>query len=150
MTDKLIPFTFKDTGIEIALKPVSQTDAITVVRQCRKPLPPLEHVQNGDGSWRDEPNYDADDYVQALQDYQLEIEERLRRFYIKRGVVLRLTDEQKAEVEEYRQYMREDQQIELDPDDKFVYVNSIAMGTNYQDFLAAVQKGPTDPKSTSG
>jgi hypothetical protein len=152
MTEKLIPFTFKSTGIEVALKPVSNVLILEVRRSCPKPLPPVERIENADGTFREEPNPDAPAYADALAAWSEHLEESIRKLCIKRGVVLHLNDTQKAEVAELRDFMRAEFGRELDSNDRYVYVAYIAVGggSDYADLVNAVLQRPSDPKSTPG
>lgn len=152
MTDKLIPFVFQSTGVEVALKPVSALLIVDARRSVPRPLPPSERVQNGDGSWREEPNYDAPAYARALEAYNEKVELAVRKLCVKRGVVLRLTDAQKEEVTELREFWRAEYGQELDPDDRYVYVAYIAAGSqaDYEALAAALTNTPGDPKSPRG
>ena len=76
-----------------------------------------------------------------------------QRVIIRRGVVLDLNDEQRAELQQLRDEMAE-YGVTLDKDDKIAYILNIAAGTGEDlgDFISAVttRSQPTDPKSQSG
>lgn len=152
MTEKLIPFTFKSTGVEVALKPVSNVLILETKQAYPKPPPPMERVLNADDTWRLEPNYDAPAYADTIAAWEEKVEEAVRKLCIKRGVILHLNDEQQAEVTELREFMRAEYGRELDADNRYVFVAYLAIGwqSDYSDLINAVVRRPTDPKSVPG
>ncbi len=153
MTQKLTLMQLS-TGVEIAVQPVSNLLMVEVQRTMPRPKPPMEKIQNADGTWREEPNPHHPDYEAAISEWMGDLEQAIRRLCIKRGVVLRLNDEQRKEVDELREFMRTEFKQELDSDDRFVYVAYIAVSgeTDYQKLVSAIvgRSQPTDPKSDSG
>ncbi|MCC7208329.1 MAG: hypothetical protein IT323_13560 [Anaerolineae bacterium] len=153
MTQKLTPILFS-TDIQIAVRPVSNVLMMEVQKSIPRPKPPVERVANADGTFREEPNPDHPDYAAALSKWTEQVEEAVRKLCIKRGVVLHMTDEQKAEVAELREFMRTEFDQALDADDRYVYVAYIAVG-GQEDYAKLVntivgRSQPTDPKSASG
>ncbi len=153
MTQKLTPILFS-TDIQIAVRPVSNLLMVEAQRSIPKPKPPVEKVQNADGTWREEPNPHHPDYEKALEDWTADVEVAVRKLCIKRGVVLTLNDEQRAEVAEVREFMRREYQRELDDDDRYVYVAYVAIGgqADYEKLVNTIvgRSQPTDPKSRNG
>lgn len=152
MTTKLKTWVSQDTGAELAIRPVSSLMLLEVQRALPKPTPPLEKVQSADGSWREEPNYASAEYDEALLRWNDELKNRIQRFCVKRGVVLRLTDEQKQEVETLRAFMRAEFNQELDTNDAYVYVTGIACGGpgDLDSLIGMLVSRPSDPKSPNG
>jgi siroheme synthase (precorrin-2 oxidase/ferrochelatase) len=153
MTAKLIPFVFESTGVEIAIRPVSPILAQRAHQSVIKPLPPMEEIENPDGTKRLEPNRSHPDYLAAMEAYGVEVERISRNVYIQQGVVLHLNEEQKAEVDLLRKQMA-DIGVTLEDDDNLVYIIYRAIGSrrDYQRFfdVASGESQPTGPKSTDG
>lgn len=146
---KLIPFTFKSTGVEIQIRPVSPLLAQRAHQSIIKPLPPMEEVDNPDGTKRLEPNPNHPSYAEAMKAYTDEVERVSRHLYIEEGVVLTLSDEQQADVNGLRERMAK-KGVTLEDGDVLVYIEYRAIGTyqDYLDFLDVVsgQSQPTGPK----
>lgn len=153
MTTALKQFTFKTTGIGVALKPVSPLLSQKIIGAIPEPVPPMERVLSPDGTYRDEANPSHPDHAAALERHAKDVELKTRNLYIRLGVVLTLDPDQKVEVAALREAMAVDG-IKLEDDDKVVYIAYIAIGSpgDYRDFIQAVTNAsqPTDPKSQSG
>ncbi len=153
MTQKLTPITFS-TNITIAVRPVSSLLMVEVQKSIPKPKPPVEKVANADGTFREEPNPHHPDYAKALDDWTAEVEVAVRKLCIKRGVVLTLNEEQRAEVAEVREFMKTEYDRTLDDDDRYAYVAYVAIGgqDDYAKLVNTIvgRSQPTDPKSVSG
>jgi hypothetical protein len=86
------------------------------------------------------------DYLAAAAAHSKEQEQRLQRLIIKRGVVIELSDTDKAEVAELRADMAE-LGVTLSNNDKEVWLWNIALATpeDYKDLITAIARrsGPT-------
>jgi hypothetical protein len=127
---ELTSFVFKDTGVTVPIRKVSPYLVMDLQRAFPPPEPPLNEVDYGDGKKVMEPNEASPAYQRELVKYNTALQERLQILLIKRGVAIELSDAQKAEVVELREFMKNELQIDLDPDDKVVYITRIAMGTD--------------------
>lgn len=125
-------FVFKDTGRVVSLRKISPMlrDDIDMAmrREFPPPEPPVIEVDYGDRKVK-EPN-DADpDYDRLLRRWRIEhaerVSEQLLRVAIKRAVECEVDHEA---VDQLRRDMAEIG-ITLDPDDKYVYVSRICIGT---------------------
>lgn len=125
----LIPFTFKDTGETVFLKKISPLLINEVRKASPPPKPPKNEVDYGDGKKVWEENASDPDYQAALKAYELEVQERILKLVIRRGVLVEMNEERMARVEELRAEMREDLGMELDSDPKYVFVAYCAVGS---------------------
>ena len=149
----MTPFVFKSTGVSCFIKPVSPMLLNEARKSIPRPKPPMQEIENADGTTRQEPNPSHPAYAEALKEYNERIGMLSQRVMIRRGVVLALTDEQRAELASLRADMAQDG-VTLDSDDKAAYVLNLAVGTpeDLAELIQAItQRGqPTDPKSASG
>lgn len=131
------PLTF-DTGITVMVRKTSPMLIQEVQKAFPPPKPPMNKVDYGNGFHALEANVNDPDYQQALKQYNEELEARVRKLMIIRGVDVEIDHEA---VNELREQMREIG-IELDKSDKLVYVSMIAMGTaeDYQDLINAITR----------
>lgn len=139
-TNPLTPYTVKDTGAVLLIRKVSPLLALEVRNSVKKPQPPMQDVDYGDGKIVKEPNYAHPDYKIALQEYEETVTDRTNRLVLKRGVHIELTDELKAEVKELRDLYIEETGSDLPYDDKYVYICYVALGSNedFQELLEAI------------
>lgn len=135
---KLVPFTFPDSGVEVKIRKVSPLLALEVQRSIKKPEPPLEKVILASGEESEEPNRSHPDYLDALQQYNIEVEEKTKKLLISRGVNIVMTDEMKEEVKELREYMKKEMGIDLPVNDKEAYISYIAI-ESAKDFESLIQ-----------
>ena len=145
---ELTAFTFKDTGVKVQIKKVSPLLVVELQKAFPPPTPPRQRVQIGD-EWTEEPNPAHPDYTEAMGRYSQEMEMRVRRLLINRGVVIPEDgNDWKAEVTELRAFWLDTYGKELEGDDKTVYISNIAVGTDQDlsDLLTAImQRGqPTE------
>lgn len=124
--NELIPHTFKDSGVTVQIKKVSPLLILELQRAFPKPEPPTQEVMIGDKKVI-ESNPAHPDYVLALEKYQIELEKKIRRLLIKRGVKCDVPED---EVSELRKFWADEGLGELDPNDLVVYISYIACGTD--------------------
>lgn len=134
-------FTFKDTGVTVAIRKVSPLLNIELRKSFPPPKPPMTSVDYGDGTRKTEPNPNDPAYLEAVQRYEIEFEERARKLHIRRGVELTLDEYQQTQVAELRQEMQEIG-VALDADDNFVYICYIAVGTedDFNELIDAITR----------
>jgi hypothetical protein len=130
MTTELMLYKFKDTGVEVSIRKVSPLLGAEIQRAFPAPTPPLQEVDYGDGVKKMEPNPSDPTFIEELRKYSNFLEEKTRSLIIKRGVVIELTDEQKSDVAELRKQWKDDFGVELQGDDKYIFVSYIAVGTD--------------------
>lgn len=113
----------------------------------------MQEVENADGTKRLEPNQDHPDHKKAEAEYKAKFAALANRVTIRRGVVLDLTDDQRAELDQLRTEMSEEG-VELERDNKVAYILYIAAADSQdmQELSKAIleRSQPTDPKLTSG
>ena len=129
-TDKLKTFVCKDTGVVLKIQNVGSALVSQLRRDFPPPQPPMQEVDYGDGNKKMEPNSAAPEYIEALTRYAADFEDKLQRLVIKRGVVLTLTEEQKQEIQDLRDFYRTEYDREIAFDDKMAYILMIAGGTD--------------------
>lgn len=129
-TDKLKTFVCKDTGVVLQIQNVGSALVSQLRRDFPPPQPPMQEVDYGDGNKKMEPNAAAPEYIEALTRYAIDFEDKLQRLVIKRGVVLTLTEEQKQEIQDLREFYRTEYGKEISYDDKMAYILMIAGGTD--------------------
>lgn len=136
-------FTFKDSGRTVQIRKVS----FLLLPELRKayekqnppPAPPMQEVKYGDRT-EQEANYADPDYARRLEKYndtaRQVVEEQARHLYAQRGVQCEVDA---AAVTELREQLH-DSGTELDPDDKFVYLWYLCVGSpeDYDEFTDAL------------
>ncbi len=146
MTTKLYPYQFKDSGIEIMIRKVSPLLIIDMQKEYPAPQPPLQEVKIGDLT-RMEPNPDHPDYKRAMEAWNMENEERLRKLMVRQGVAFTLSEEQKQDVEALRETYRELYQKEIPYNDRDAYLFYVAIASprDLQDLINAIMsQNPTE------
>jgi len=123
-------YTFKDTGVAVHIRKVSPLLLLRLREDFPPPRPPMQEVDYGDGKKKMEPNPAHPDYQEAQDTYNVEMEKRLRRLLIRRGVKLDWTPEMKAEVVEVRELYLSETGREMEEDDHVVFVSYVAVGTD--------------------
>jgi len=145
---KLHDYTFQDSGVKIKIRKVSPLLAMQLQNDFPPPQPPLQPVTMGD-KVEMVANASSPEYVQMLNDYQREFELKLRGVILKRGVVIEMTDETKAQIASIRADYKEVTGKELAGSDELVYLSYIAVATS-EDLTDLVQNimkrsQPTEP-----
>jgi hypothetical protein len=131
-------FTVPDTGIKLPIRKVSPKLAQELEKALRRempePEPPQQEVVYGDRVVL-ERNPAHPDYLAQLDSwkarYQEELMERTTRLLVQRGIApfLQWDEECQKQVDELREEMRRDFGVELDKNDRYVWVMEIALGT---------------------
>lgn len=137
MSSKLFPHTTKDGGVSLQIRKVSPLVATEIRKRFPPPRPPLSKVDYGDGHFEMEPNADHPTHKAALEEYQMLLEEKVRRAYLKLGCVVVVDGEL---VQNARDTMQEIG-IDLSSDtDEFVYINycAISSAEDYNDLIQAI------------
>ena len=137
---QVVSYRFKDTGRLVGIKKVSPMLAAELRRSFPPPKPPMEEVDYGDGKKVLEPNSAHPGYQSVMEDYNQQMNERVQRLLIKRGVVVAWDDEKKQEVADLRSFWKEEYATELQGSDVEVYVNHICVGTqeDLQELIQAI------------
>lgn len=120
--------TIADTGITVGIRKVSPMikDDLDIVlrKEFPEPKPPIVTTEMGT-----EENAADPDYAKALAKWSIEhmerLSERLLRVAIQRAIEVEVDHEAVAELREQMHAVG----VELDPDDKYVYVSRICCGT---------------------
>lgn len=139
---ELLVFTAQDSGLSLKVKrvPGGLIDDVRrkFLAQLPEPKPPINRVNYGtetDPHWEEESNPADPAYVTALDAWKRVFNERLgdasQTLMMKLGVVpyLEMTPEKKAMVDALREMMRENFSVELEEDDRLVYINRIVLVT---------------------
>lgn len=119
---ELPEFTFVGSDITVRLRKVSPFLLGEVAKSVPKPMPPLNTVDYGNGPTQ-EPNEADPGYLQALEEYKQEVGNRNLRALIHLGVECEVDA---AAVQALRTQMATFG-VDLDPDDKWVYIVNIAI-----------------------
>lgn len=143
-------FTVPDTGIALPIRKVSVDLLRKMEKKVRAEMPepavPMQEVRYGDRV-EYEANPAHPDYIRARdkwkQEFGNEIQERTQTLLIDFGIIpyVTLDDEEKERVAQYRE-IAEKNGLELDPDDRVVWVNDIALGTveDLADLISAIMR----------
>lgn len=126
--NELTPFTFKDSKKTVLTRRVSPLLMLELRSNIPQPEPPLQEVKYGEDIVL-EPNEAHPDYVRALYKYNEELKDKAMRLLIRRGIVLNWTDEMRAEVQELRDFWKEEFQKELSGPDDLIYVQYVCIGS---------------------
>lgn len=131
-------FTFKDTGITVSIRKVSPLLGMEVRKAFPAPKPPRNPPDSEAFKLGEEYNEADPDYEREMEAYGQVIEEKVSRLYIKRGVECEVDT---AAVAELRLQMG-DMGIDLDPDDKLVYLKYICVGSteDYQELIEVITR----------
>lgn len=145
--NELTPFTFKDSGKTVLIKKVSPLVLMEMQKQFPEPTPPTQEVEIN-GKKVIEPNYSHPDYLIAKQEYTFAFENKMRKFLIRRGVTVNMSEEVKQEIAQIKADYFEDTGAELQGSDEFIYVSFIAIGTDQdmEDLMSELtqRSQPTD------
>jgi hypothetical protein len=138
MQQQLKNFEFSN-GRAIKLKTVSPLTLSRVRKQFRPPKPPMNEVDYGDGNVVMEPNPADPEYLEAMEMYDMELNERMQRLTIKLSVVHTLSEDEKAELDAFKEVMLSEG-IDVEENDMEAYINHlcISSGLDLQRFLEAV------------
>ncbi len=137
MSSKLFPHTTKDGGVTLQLRKVSPLVATEIRKRFPPPKPPLAKVDYGEGHFEMEPNPDHPAHKLAMETYNMELEEKVRRAYLKLGCVV--TPDQEM-VNTARDAMNEIGVDLSNETNEFVYINycAVASGDDYNDLIQAI------------
>lgn len=153
MTTKLKPYVLPN-GVEAGLKEISQEIFWNIQSSNPPPPPPMEEIERPDGSKEMRENPNSPEYQNIVAAHQGKMTFHLRDFIIKRCLILRLNEAQKAEVAEFRKDVSK-LNIELHDDDKVVYFVHIAHDGDTVASMniigdATGKAAVDDPKSSGG
>lgn len=148
--NEITQFVVPDTGIVLPVRKVS-VDLLkrlekTIRKEIPEPQPPKQEVHYGERVEYEE-NPAHPDYLRAHDEWKRrfndEMQERTQALLIDFGITpyIYLDDEMKARVEECRQRAAR-HGLELDPDDRAVWVNDVALGTveDLTDLISAIMR----------
>lgn len=138
----LTPFKFEDSGREILIRRVSPYLVYELQKAFPEPKPPVQEVVYPGNVKKMEPNPQNPEYLAALAKYNQDFQDRMTRLIIKRGVEVKLTEEDQQEIQELRDFMKKEYEITLDPDNAMVYVLNICVGSDgdLDDLVAAIMR----------
>jgi hypothetical protein len=145
--DGLFDYTCPDTGRVLKLRkvPFTVTEAFyqTFKTSHPEPKPPMQTVDYGENEKIVEPNEAHPAYQRRLQEWQIQrniwVNDQVRRFFAKAAIECEVD---KGAVKTLRDQIRDAGGAELDPDDKFVYIWMICVGTleGVNDLMTAIQR----------
>ncbi len=140
-------FTFKSTGVTVIVPPVSVINLQNkFMRNYPPPPPPMVEVDMGDGVELQENTSDPA-WIEELKNHQNEIGLKVMQA-VNLRVAFRqvLTDDQKKEVESFRQMIGDTE--ELPDDDRLLWFDEIASGDDVElGELAQFASGLGDPQA---
>lgn len=133
-------FTFPETGITVKIRKVGPLLRDDIDAQLRierpAPEPPIKKKNYGteeEPDWIEGPDPYDPGYKDALRKWGIEhanqLGDKLLWVAVRRGIDLEITDEIREQVDEIRKDLQA-VGVELDPDDKFVYVTRICVGSS--------------------
>lgn len=127
---KLTDFTFTDTGISVKIRKVPPMLYADIEASIPYPEAPTQEVDYGEPKGKVlEKNLSDPGYVTAQAERLQIVYQAWRRALLLRGVILDGED-WREDVEEYRQFIKEQTGKPLDePDDKLIYILRICIGT---------------------
>jgi hypothetical protein len=145
-TKKTETFVCADTGIELKIRhiPFTVTDKFfpEYDKQFPPPKPPMHKVDYGEGEQVDEPNLSDTTYARLLVEHEQKkaiwCDDKAKHLYATLAVECPVDEEA---VKQLRDTMK-GLGVELDPDDKFVYVWYIAVGTTqgHNELMQAIMR----------
>ena len=100
------PFTFPGSGITVQVRKVPQQLMQDAGRSLKAPKPPMQEIEL-DGKVRLEPNYAHPEYLQALEDHQMDQMRLSQKILMRLGIVHELTAEDRAELQNILAFMKE-------------------------------------------
>jgi hypothetical protein len=128
-----LPITLPDSKEVVLVRPVSPFLLNKLRRAYPPPKPPVQPVNLGTSDnplWEDSPNESHPDYIEARAAWQLDLEQRIRRFNISLGAKIEWTAEKRALLAEMReQVARAGEGDLIEGDDDFAYISYIACAT---------------------
>jgi hypothetical protein len=107
-------------GVEIKVRPVSPAIFLELQKKYPEPQVPIVESEVGDGSKIREENPADPDYKRAYAEWDDKQKEMMSRILLLRAAECEVDV---AQVEETREFYRSEFEIELDKNDKFVYLN---------------------------
>lgn len=131
--NELVPFTFPDSGYTVLVKKASPILMMKLRQKFPAPLPPKQPVSyGGDIGVVMEENPASPEYQQAMQTYEANLEEMVRKLYIKRAVRVRAEDKDiaKKKAAEVREDWKEATSTDLDGTDDFIFISYVCMETD--------------------
>lgn len=143
---KLHAFTFEDSGVTITYRKLSPNTILEFNSEFdsanNEPIAPMQKVTYADGRDGMEPNESHPDHIDAKRKYAIKKQTAMQSLFIKRSIVITLNDEQKKEVEDFRQFWRDEYKKELPGTDKEVFIAHIACSTpeDMRDLIGAISR----------
>lgn len=136
------------TGLTVELHPISIPDLIEFQRKRlpKPPKPPLQTFDRGDGVMVSDRNANDPEYLEAMQDYNLLVEEATRQFYILWAVDLSPEQIDKNLVERRRRMHREEYGTEMHPSDKVIFIEAQMVTQEDYEGLISLIKGELGPQ----
>ena len=143
--DTWTDFVCQDTGITLQIRKIPTTLTGKLIQQYEKdfppPAPPTNLIDYGDGEKIAEPNYSNPVYARLFNEYRqkrnVDVEEKIRHLFTDQAIQCEVDKERVKKVRAQMKTLG----VELDPDDKYVYVWDVAVGTQdgYADLMKAIQ-----------
>lgn len=138
----LTEITLPDSGATVRVKRISPMSLMAIEQAYPDPKPPLQEVDYGNGKLRHERNPLDPAYQDELAAHQRKKSLLVLKAFIRLGVEVALDAQAVAA---YRSEMK-DLGVDLDPDDKYVYVAFILCVSNLDlETLRAVIEGASLP-----
>lgn len=151
--NNLTPFTFESSGESVFIRPIPVMLIQAMEKSIPVPQPPMQEVENADGTRRLEANRAHPDYLAALAERNSKVRDAMTALALQRGVFVKLTDEQRDEARALRAEVA-GIGTKLEDDDAQVWLKYIACQSaeDLSRLLREVtaKSVPSDPKSQSG
>ncbi len=124
-------------GVEVKVRPVSPALIIDLQKKFPEPPVPIVESEVGDGTKIREENPVDPDYKRAWAEWHDKLDEKFRRLILLMAVECEVNP---VEVKRVRDFFKSEFEVELDPNDKLVYLNDVLPSGNdeYTAFIDAV------------
>jgi hypothetical protein len=124
-----------ENGFRVQIQGVPQDLYFDVQRTFPPPPPPLNEVKTPFGGSKWVPNPHDPEYKNMLKQHSIESGGRMVDYVIWLGTVLSLDPVQREKVKQYRDSYRNQLGLELDSDDKMVYIKKVICDGNFMKMM---------------
>lgn len=123
--------TLVDSGVTLPIRKVSPLLSLELRKAFPVPEAPLEEVEYPNGNIVKEKNENNKAYLESLKKYTEDFDLKLRNMMVSLGVPLEMNEERKAELENVRNFWKENFNKELPRQSDLVdYVMYVAIGSD--------------------
>lgn len=141
MTTKLYSHRIKDTDKVVQVRKVSSLLARELLKEFPEPpIPTNKVILNGQEIY--EENESDPDYREKLRKHKTKLTEAMNNLLIDRGVFVVLTEEDKQEVNELKEWWQDKYSKPLSGSDEYIFVRHICISTmeDLKELLTAITR----------